>query len=243
MVDDEINITAMTHGIPEELKVAAYSNPVLFDAYDKVKDTLVNLLLYGWKLRTEAEASTADISGTPMEVDAHDGGKGKGKGGKDKGKHGKQNSHEKSGKANYDKGGKQSSNRGKYRTKGGKYGEKSGKPGEQDKGSKGKHDQKGKGPASDAECWHGGEEGHLAANCWHKPRQVAEVDDQQPEQRIAVLEFDDEQCMMALDQVQDDDVCAAWAEEQPREILMNAGSEVTFCQPSYVPAMGTKGPK
>jgi hypothetical protein len=42
-------------------------------------------------------------------------------------------------------------------------------------------DFKGKGPATDAECWNCGKKGHLAQNCWSKPRQVAEVTEEKPE--------------------------------------------------------------
>ena len=53
-------------GIPEELKAAVYSNPMSFDTYEKVRSTLVNLII-GRKLCT-GDPTTSEHA--PMEVDA-----------------------------------------------------------------------------------------------------------------------------------------------------------------------------
>ena len=63
-IDDEVKMAVIMRGIPEELKAAVYSNPGSFDTYEKVRGTLVNLII-GRKLYN---GSTSEQ--VPMEVDA-----------------------------------------------------------------------------------------------------------------------------------------------------------------------------
>ena len=44
-IDDEVKMAVIMGGIPEELKAAVYSNPGSFDTYEKVRGTLVNLII------------------------------------------------------------------------------------------------------------------------------------------------------------------------------------------------------
>ncbi len=82
-LDDEVKMAVIMRGIPEELTAPVYSNPGSFDTYEKVRGTLVNLVI-GRKLYN---GSTSEQ--VPMEVDAVKGWKDKGKSkGKDDSKYG-----------------------------------------------------------------------------------------------------------------------------------------------------------
>ena len=189
-LDDEVKMAVIMRGIPEELKAAVYSNPGSFDTYDKVKDTLVNLII-GRKLYTGV-ASANDPA--PMEVDALWKGKG---GGKSKGKgNGKSFGKGKDGKSKFEGA---CNGCGKTGHKlvdcwFNKSGEKA--KGEKGKG-KGKTDSKGKG--QEVECYKCGKKGHYAKDCWSKPKQVAEIGKDEKEEIGAIEYQDDYDCMMALD--------------------------------------------
>ena len=184
-LDDEVKMAVIMRGIPEELKAAVYSNPGSFDTYDKVKDTLVNLII-GRKLYTGV-ASANDPA--PMEVDAlckvKGGGKSKGKG------NGKSFGKGKDGKSKFEGA---CNGCGKTGHKlvdcwFNKSGEKA--KGETGKG-KGKTDSKGKG--QEVECYKCGKKGHYAKDCWSKPKQVAELGKDEKEEIGAVpgqLQLDD----------------------------------------------------
>ena len=251
LIDDEVKMAVMMHGISEELKAAVYSNPVAFDTYDKVRDTLVNLII-GRKLYTGSEQGN-DALQTPMEVDALKGGKGKGKyKGKDDGKHSKGKDKNFSQRMYHTDA--------KPRFEGtcnhcGKIGHKKddcwhNKKDDKGKDQKGKgkskQDQKGKGTGSDVECWKCGKKRNMAQNCWSKPKQVAEVSEEQTPKKTEALEIEDDQWLMALDDETVDEVSAIWSTAyytpksgMQREILIDSGSEVTVCPSSFAQSVGT----
>ena len=81
----------------------------------------------------------------------------------------------------------------------------------------------------------------MAKDCWSKPKQVAELSEEQ--KPIEALEIDDDDWLMALDAEKCDEVCAVTNHEQDNtqhEILIDSGSEVTVCPKKFANELGTK---
>jgi len=74
---------------------------------------------------------------------------------------------------------------------------KSGEKGKSEKGKgKGKQAHKGKGATSDIECYKCGKKGHYAKDCWAKPKQVAELSEEQ--KPVEAIEYEDKNWLMAF---------------------------------------------
>ena len=101
----------------------------------------------------------------------------------------------------------------------------------------------GKGATSDIECYKCGKKGHYGKDCWAKPKEVAELSEEQ--KNVEAIEVENDDGLMALDAEKREDLCEVCAvtnyehDDTQAEILIDSGSEVTVCPKRFADQLGT----